>query len=133
MSSSTELADPHTKAMTVWKYKADPVISLTSDPGGRLKTALDNFEAVLTPEQKKHLLGFAAVPDPTAVIAFTTELDNKNAERGRCCVATRLLPFLQSIHQFTTVVDTFVSFNPTVPALVWGSVKFAILVSWIFW
>jgi len=97
--------------------------------GDQLKTALDNFEAVLTPEQKNRLQGVAAVPDAPAIIAFTTQLDNENAKRGSRCVATRLLTFLQSIQQFTTVVDTFVSSNPAIAALVWGSVKFAILVS----
>ncbi|MCJ1349212.1 hypothetical protein MMC31_007448, partial [Peltigera leucophlebia] len=97
--------------------------------GDQLKTALGNFEAVLTQEQKTRLQSIAAVPDATAVIAFTTELDNENAKRGSRCVATRLLTFLQSIQQFTTVVDTFVSSNPAIPALVWGSVKLAVLLT----
>ncbi|MCJ1349300.1 hypothetical protein MMC31_007536, partial [Peltigera leucophlebia] len=95
--------------------------------GDQLKTALGNFEAVLTHEQQARLQSIAAVPDATAVIAFTTQLDNENAKRGSRCVATRLLTFLQSIQQFTTVVDTFVSSNPAIPALVWGSVKLAVL------
>ncbi|MCJ1346754.1 hypothetical protein MMC31_004972 [Peltigera leucophlebia] len=97
--------------------------------GDQLKTALDKFEAVLTPEQKNHLLSIAAVPDATAIIAFTTQLDNENAKRHSRCVATRLLSFLKSIQQFTTVVDTFVSSNPAIPALVWGSVKLAVLLT----
>lgn len=83
----------------------------------------------MTPEQKNRLHGTAAIPDAPAIIAFTTQLDNENAKRRSRCVATRLLTFLQSIQQFTTVVDTFVSSNPAIAALVWGSVKFAILVS----
>lgn len=42
----------------------------------QLKTALGNFEAVLKQEQKARLLSIAAVPDATAVIDFTTQLDN---------------------------------------------------------
>lgn len=86
----------------------------------------------MTPEQKNRLQGIAAVPDATAIIAFTTQIDNENAKRGTRCVATRLLTFLQSIQQFTTVVDTFVSSNPAIPALVWGSVKLAVLVSRLY-
>ncbi|MCJ1348387.1 hypothetical protein MMC31_006619 [Peltigera leucophlebia] len=97
--------------------------------GDQLKTALGNFEAVLTHEQKARLRSIAAVPDATAVIAFTTQLDNENARRGSRCVASRLFTFLQSIQQFTTVVDTFVSSNPAIPALVWGSVKLAVLLT----
>ncbi|MCJ1347158.1 hypothetical protein MMC31_005379 [Peltigera leucophlebia] len=97
--------------------------------GDQLKTALGNFEAVLTHEQKTRLQSIAAVPDATAVIVFTTKLDNENAKRGSRCVATRLLTFLQSIQQFTTVVDTFGSSNPAIPALVWGSVKLAVLLT----
>lgn len=80
----------------------------------------------------KRLQGIAAVPDATAIIAFTTQLDNGNANRGSCCVAMRLLKFLQSIQQFTTVMGTFVSSNPVIPALVWGSVNLAVLVSRLY-
>ena len=97
--------------------------------GDQLKRALENFESILTPEQKNRLQSIAAVPDAPVIIAFTTQLDNENAKRGSNCVATRLLTFLQSIQQFTGVVDTIVSSNPAIAALVWGSVKFAILVS----
>lgn len=102
---------------------------MTRDSGRQLKIALDNFDAVLTPEQKEYLQRIAAVPDVTAIIAFTTQLDNEYAKRGGRCVATRLFGILQSIQQFTTVVDTFVSSNPAIPALIWGSVKLAVLVS----
>ena len=105
------------------------IFSWARGSSDQLKTALENFEAVLTPEQKIRLQNTAAVPDAPAIIAFTTQLDQENATRGTRCVATRLLEFLQSIQQFTTVVDTFVSSNPGIAALVWGSVKFAILVS----
>lgn len=57
---------------------------------------------------------------------------NENAKLGHRCVATRLLSFSQSIRQFPIVVDTFVSSNPAVPALVWGSVKLALLASWLY-
>ncbi|MCJ1345587.1 hypothetical protein MMC31_003794, partial [Peltigera leucophlebia] len=97
--------------------------------GDQLTTALDKFEAALTPEQKSRLQGIAAVPDATAIIAFTHQLDNENAKRGSHCVAARLLTFLQSIQQFTAVVDTFVSSNPATGALVWGSVKLAVILT----
>lgn len=71
----------------------------------------------------------AAVPDAAAVIKFTEELDSENAKRRTRCVATRMFTILESVQQFSAIVDTFVSSNPKIAALVWGSVKLALLVS----
>lgn len=100
----------------------------TSAPDGQLQAALNKFEANLAPEQKQHLQKITAVPDTSSIIAFTN-LDNENTKRRSRCVATSFSTFLQSIQQFLSVVDTFVSSNPAIPALVWGSVKLAVLVS----
>ena len=40
----------------------------------------------------------------------------------------RLITFLESVQQFSGIVDVFVSSNPQMAALVWGGVKFALLV-----
>lgn len=79
-------------------------------------------------QQEWELEAINAIPDANAVVSFTTELDNRNAERRSRGVATRLHRFLESIQQFSTIVDTFVSSKPSVAALVWGSIKFALLV-----
>jgi hypothetical protein len=89
---------------------------------------LDQFESKLTPEQTAQLRNISSVPDANAVIVFTTQLDEENAKRKSRCVASRLSTFLQSIQQFASVVETFVSSNPKIAALIWGSVKFALLV-----
>ncbi|ERF74130.1 hypothetical protein EPUS_06399 [Endocarpon pusillum Z07020] len=96
----------------------------TSD---ELEDALQHFQKTLTAEQKNQLKAINAIPDADAVVSFTTELDNRNAERRSRGVATRLHRFLESIQQFSTIVDTFVSSKPSVAALVWGSIKFALL------
>lgn len=62
---------------------------------------------------------------------LTAEVDAQQAQSRQRCVGTRLQYFLDSIQQFSSVVDTFVSSNPGTAALVWGSVKLAILVSMI--
>jgi hypothetical protein len=69
-----------------------------------------------------------AVPDLTSVITFTAQLDEQSAQRRISGVSGRLLTFLQSMQQFSTIVDTFVSSNPGTAALVWGSVKLTMLV-----
>jgi hypothetical protein len=93
-----------------------------------LRSALRDFQDILSPDQKRDLLAQATVPDTAAVIILTAEIDRENAKRRSRGVATRLFSFLESVQQFSTIVDTFVSSNPSIAALVWGSVKFAILV-----
>ncbi|KAI9785686.1 MAG: hypothetical protein M1839_008703 [Geoglossum umbratile] len=92
-----------------------------------LRSALRDFQDILSPDQKRDLLAQATVPDAAAVIILTAEIDRENAKRRSRGVATRLFSFLESVQQFSTIVDTFVSSNPSIAALVWGSVKFAIL------
>lgn len=80
-------------------------------------------------QQRTDLHAVNATPDANAVIAFTAQIDEENASRRSRGVANRLYKSLESIQQFTTVVDTFVQANPQIAALVWGSFKVAILVS----
>ncbi len=51
-----------------------------------------------------------------------------NATRRSRCVSSRLFGILQSVQDFSTIADTFVSSHPEIAALVWGTVKFTILV-----
>jgi hypothetical protein len=71
------------------------------------------------------------VPDVGAVMKFTAELDLKRlsqSTRGRS-FASRIFPFLQRFQSFSSIVSTFVSSNPEVAALVWGSVQLTMQVS----
>lgn len=106
-------------------------LSLPSPATGtaELQFALDSFKASLTDEQSQELESISTQPDTAAVIQFTTLLDVKNAEGNSRCFATRVHTILASIQQFSTVIDTFVSSNPTIAALLWGSVKLTLLVS----
>lgn len=93
-----------------------------------LLKALHDFQEILDPGQKQRFLSQSSVPDASAAIILTAEIDNENAKRRSRCVAARILSFLESVQQFCSVVDTFVSSNPRIAALVWGSVKFVMLV-----
>lgn len=104
------------------------IANCSSRTSNELEDALQEFQQTLTGEQKDQLKAINAKPDAGAVVSFTAELDHKNAERRSRGVATRLHRFLESIQQFSTIVDTFVSSKPNIAALVWGSIKFALLV-----
>ena len=93
-----------------------------------LQVALREFQNVLTPDQRVQLLALNTTPDAAAVIDFTAKVDEENANRSSRCVASRLCGVLQSVQQFSSVVETFVSSHPEIAALVWGSIKLTILV-----
>ncbi|KAG2160451.1 hypothetical protein JADG_000190 [Aureobasidium aubasidani] len=85
-----------------------------------LDDALKSFENSLDPEQKIKLQTIKAVPDAHDVAKFTHQLDQENAKRQSRCVAARISPLLESVQQFSKVVETFVSSNPQIAALVSG-------------
>jgi hypothetical protein len=93
-----------------------------------LEEAIRSFRSVFTSEQKTELDRVKSVPDADAVLTFTAQLDaqRRNA-RGRS-IASRLCTMLQSIRDYSAIIDTFVSSNPIIAALVWGSVKLTMLV-----
>jgi hypothetical protein len=98
-----------------------------------LQDALNDFQSKLETadriEFNKQLPGIGASPDASAVINLVTKLDRANRARKGRCLASRLHVILESINQFTLVVSTFVSSNPAIAALVWGSVQFTLVVS----
>ena len=96
-------------------------------PEIKLEQALRDYETILSDEDRNQLHSQGR-PDATAAIKFTTLIDRECSNRRRQCMGPRLITFLESIQQFSQVVDTFVSSNPTVAALVWGGVKLALLV-----
>jgi hypothetical protein len=82
----------------------------------------------LTPEQRARLQALNTIPDTAAVITFTKEVDDENAKRRSRCVASRLCGVFESVQQFSSIADTFTSTHPEIAALIWGSVKFTLLV-----
>src|SRR5271155_3595032 len=101
--------------------------SHAADPTAPLKQALMSLEDILTEEQRQQYQATSTKPNASSVLAFVAEIDENNKGRASRCVAPRLYTFLDAAQQFTGVVDTFVSSNPTIAALVWGGVKTAVL------
>ena len=96
-------------------------------PAKQLAEAVDDFQTILTEDQRTALKKIKSIPDADAVLVFTAELDASQQHRRRS-IATRLHSVLASVQQFSAVIDTFVSSNPEIAALVWGSVKLTIQV-----
>ena len=97
-------------------------------PAIALNVALQDFEAILTAEEKVRFTASQA-PDSNAAVKLAIEIDHDNASRRGRCLGTRLVRFLESVQQFSDVVGTFVSSDPQVAALVWGGVKLTLLVA----
>lgn len=93
-----------------------------------LQDAVTNFKSALTEDQRRDLENIKTVPGTDAVLAFTAQLDLKNRQKKGRSIASRLYTLLESVRNFTTVVDTLVSSNPDIAALVWGSVKLTMIV-----
>ena len=96
-------------------------------PEIQLAHALHDYETILSDEERIRLRS-QGLPDATAAINFATLIDRQCSSRRRQCMGPRLITFLESIQQFSQIVDTFVSSHPEFAALVWGGVKFALLV-----
>lgn len=95
-----------------------------ADPRRSLEDAVQDFQTVLTDDQRRELASVGGVPDADTVMAFTAQLDYECQSRKGRSIASRLYSVLQSVRTFSAVVDTFVSSNPEIAALVWGSLKF---------
>ncbi|KAH8667894.1 hypothetical protein BGZ61DRAFT_498355 [Ilyonectria robusta] len=97
-------------------------------PGQTLQDAINDFQGILTVDQRRELQAIKTVPDADAVLVFTAELDAKTSKRRGPSLASRVYSVLQSVRDFSTIVDTYVSSHPEIAALVWGSVRLTMLV-----
>ena len=101
--------------------------SAMSNPGVTLVQALNDYEAILSDEDKTQLHSQGA-PDVMAALNLATAIDAKNTNHRRQCMGPRLITFLESVQRFSSVIDTFVSSHPNIAALVWGGLKLTLLV-----
>lgn len=98
-----------------------------SKPEVSLVQALNDYETILSDEDKIQFHSQGA-PDVLAALNLATIIDAKNTSQRRQCMGPRLITFLESVQQFSSIVDTFVSSHPDIAALVWGGLKLALLV-----
>ena len=96
-------------------------------PDAELQTAIRSLESVLSDDERVQLRN-QGLPHATAALNLTTRIDRQCGLQRRQCLGTRLTTVLESVQQFSTVADTFINAHPEVAALVWGAVKFSLLV-----
>ena len=104
-----------------------PVGTVPQNVDTKLVYAIRDYEKILSDEERIQLR-LEGSPDATAAIDLTNLIDRQCSNRRSKCMGPRLITFLESIQQFSQVVDTFVSSHPEVAALVWGGVKLTLLV-----
>ncbi|KAJ4266996.1 hypothetical protein NW762_003094 [Fusarium torreyae] len=109
--------------------RAPGPVGASVNPRKSLEDAIKDFQTVLTDDQRRKLGSIGAIRDPDTVMIFTAQLDRDNQLRKGRGIACRLSSILQSVQAFSTVVDTFVSSRPEIAALVWGSIKTAMLIA----
>jgi hypothetical protein len=97
------------------------------DPTLSLVQALTDFKQILTDEETQQFQANATTPGASSIIEFVRIVDENKSKTTMRYMGSRLCTFLDKTHQFAGVADTFVSSNPSIAALVWGSVKMAIL------
>ena len=107
-----------------WKHR----LIVTCRSKDSLKIALERFQDSLPQDQRDQ---FRAIGTPTVsdVVSLTAEVNKKDSSRKSRDWAQRTRGILESVQQYSAVVDTFVQANPAIPSLVWGSIKFVILVA----
>lgn len=98
-----------------------------SDPTAGLQAALTEFENALSDDQRRIFEASSSKPDvESATLLVANIAAGHQGTQGRH-LWKRLSTFLQATQQFTSIVDTFISSNPTIAALVWGTVKTTLL------
>ncbi|KAF8467186.1 hypothetical protein BDZ91DRAFT_848457 [Kalaharituber pfeilii] len=97
--------------------------SQAQKPTGRenLINAVDAFGNLLSPAERNAL---DQTETPGNILDLTTALKEAKVSEKKI---KRCEAFLQSVQQFSSIVDTLIQHSPFISALVWGSVKILLL------
>ncbi|KAK4172309.1 hypothetical protein QBC36DRAFT_294484 [Triangularia setosa] len=102
---------------------------IPAGPRKSLEDAVADFQSILTDDQRQKLHSIGAIREADTVMVFTSQLDREHQLKKGRGIANRLSSVLQSVQIFSTVVDTFVSSHPEIAALVWGSIKYTMIIA----
>ena len=101
-----------------------------------LTQALSDYESILDEDRKEKFRRYRGQSPPCAtdVMLFTAEIDRDMSRwRGRRCVGPRLTNVLQSVQQFSTIVDDLVGIaNSHIASAIWGAFKVSIQVTSLY-
>ncbi|KAK7416183.1 hypothetical protein QQX98_005380 [Neonectria punicea] len=91
-----------------------------STTGELLEKAVEGLDEALTPHMKRMMDNSCRDfdSDESAIIAFTMDLDRADAKRRGRSIAMPLYSLIESVQQFSGVVETFVSVNLKIARLV---------------
>lgn len=103
-----------------------PLTISSSASQRKLQQALQEFHAVLTPEDIPTLSNTPLSTE--SILGVVSEVDGKGKKRKLRRFVSAFEPLLDFIQRYSTAVETIVSSNPQIAALVWGSVKVVIIV-----
>lgn len=93
-----------------------------------LQQAIKDFTEVLSPTEKTAIQNGPS-PERKNILELTTAINDKvllNFQAKR--YVGRVQQFLETLQRFWPIIDTFVSSDPKVSALVWGSLRLLIMV-----
>ncbi|KAF5963212.1 hypothetical protein FBULB1_13549 [Fusarium bulbicola] len=114
----------HSEPQIVAASRPRPEHDVSAAHVKKLEATIAGFQAILSDEDRKKLQQLkTTLHDSQSIITFTAELDLLDKNRRGKSVASRLASFLQTIEQFTPIVDTYIQSNPDIAALIWGSIK----------
>jgi hypothetical protein len=104
------------------------VLKPSASPEKVLEYAIVEFETILPQGRLARLQKTKTdfVPDATAVMVLTAQLDAASRSRRGRSIASRLHSALKPVREFSAIIDTLVSSNAEFAVLVWGSVKITI-------
>ena len=104
-------------------------------PEVRLAQAVSQFEADLSPQQKRELHTYRQQisnnpPNPSDVMRLTAQIDRLASTKGcRRCFGPRFTNFLQAVQQFAALGDVIVGGSQNIIACgVWALVRTSLLV-----
>lgn len=98
-------------------------MDLVQDSESAWIQAQDKYLASLNPAQRQRIRG---ITTRGKLLETTKEHYEKYKQGGLAAQLEKINPFLAQLHSFSHVIGTFVSSNPAISGLIWGSISFII-------
>jgi len=93
-----------------------------------LQQAIKDFTGVLSPTEKTAIQNGPS-PERKNILELTAAINDKVFLKFQARkYVGRVQQFLETLQRFSPIIDTFVSSDPKVSALVWGSLRLLIMV-----